>query len=206
MKKPIAIAATVAALAVAGTAVAAPGGGVFGGDKDEKQAEFAADLAQKLDGVNANQVESGLEQVLEERKAEMLDERAEALASSLDGVRVDQARAALETVHESVENGQERPDPEQMSAMLAEELGVSEAELEQARQAEAQQRLDRAVEDGRITEEQAAEIQERIDSGELPGPGGRHRGGPGGHGGPGGPYGPGPGGPMEGAEPPAGES
>ncbi len=125
MKKPIAVAAAVLALGVAGTAVAAPGGGVFGGgDKEERQAEFASDLAQRLDGVNANEVERGLEQLKSEHEAEMLNERAQALASGLDGVSVQQAKAALETVSQSVGEDQ-RPDPSEMEALLAEELGVS---------------------------------------------------------------------------------
>jgi hypothetical protein len=196
MKKPIAIAAAVLALGVAGTAVAAPGGGVFGGDHEAKQAEFASDLAQKLDGVNATEVEKGLEQIHSERQAEMLDKRAESLASGLDGVSVQQAKAALETVHESVGEGQ-RPDPSEVNALLAEELGVSEEDLDSARQAEMEQRLDQAVEDGAITEEQADEMRERIENGDLPKgghPGGGHGGGPIGAG-PGGPGGPGGGAP-----------
>ncbi len=186
MKKPIAITAAVLAIGAAGTAVAAPGGGVFGGgDREQRQAEFAADLAQKLDGVNRSEVEQGLEELRAEREAEMLDERAEALASSLDGVSVSEARAALESVRESVGEGQ-RPDPSELEAALAEELGVSVEELSQARESEMKQRLDQAVEDGAITEEQADEIRERIESGELP-PKGPHGGGPGGPDGPGGP-------------------
>jgi hypothetical protein len=199
MKKPIAVAAAVVVLGAAGTAVAAPGGGVFGGgDPEQRQAEFASDLAGKLDGVNANEVERGLEQLHAEREAEMLNERAEALASGLDGVSVEQTRAALESVHDSIGEGQ-RPDPSEVEAALAEELGVSVDELTEVRKSEMKQRLDQAVEDGAITEEQADEIRDRIDSGELP-PGGPHGGGPGGppHGGPGGPGGPGGAGPYGG--------
>jgi DNA-binding transcriptional regulator YhcF (GntR family) len=183
MKKPIAIAAAILAIGVAGTAVAAPGGGVFGGSPEEKQVEFARDLAQKLDGVNANQVEQGLAELQDERRAETLNERAIELASQLDGVSVDRAKAALETVHESVEEGT-RPDPSEMDSALAEALGVSEADLEAARQAGAEDRLDQAVKDGEVTEQMADQIREQIESGEMP------EGGPG--------HGPGPGGPGSG--------
>ncbi len=194
MKKPIAIAAAVLAIGVAGTAVAAPGGSVLGGgDREERQAEFATDLAQKLDGVNRNEVEQGLEELRSEREAQMLNERAESLASGLDGVSVDQAKTALENVRESIGES-ERPDPSEVDALLAEELGVSEDDLTEARKAEMTQRLDQAVEDGAITEEQADEMREKIESGEAR-PGGPGHGGPGGpgHGGPGegGPGGPG---------------
>lgn len=73
----------------------------------------------------------------------------------------------------------EGDSPETFLADVAERLGIEEAELEAAVQAEALERLDQAVADGRITEEQADRIRERIEAGELPfgpghGPGGRH--------------------------------
>ncbi len=189
MKKPIAIAAAVIALGVAGTAIAAPGGGVLGGDPEERQAEFASDLAQRLDGVNANQVEKGLEEIHAEREAEMLNQRAKGLASQLDGVSVDQAKTALESVHKTLESEGTRPDPEQVDQMLADKLGVSAEDIQKAHQAEAESRLDQAVKDGMLTEEQAGQIRERIESGEGPAPGGGHPGGP--PGGPGAGFGPG---------------
>lgn len=90
-----------------------------------------------------------------------------------------------------------------MAERLAEELGVDvdkvEAALEKVRsemQAEHQaqhleslkERLDQAVSDGELTQEQADAILEAAESGVFPGarPGGHHRsGGPGGWGGPG---------------------
>lgn len=185
MKKPIAVAATVLALGVAGTAVAAPGGNVFGGSSDDKQAEFASGLAQKLDGVNANEVEQGISELRAERETEMLNERAQNLASQLDGVSVEQATAALNEVQSSAEEGT-RPDRAETEKLLAEALGVSEEDLQNAQQAEATERLDQAVEDGKVTEDQADEIREQIESGEMP-KGGRGHGGAGGpgHGGPG---------------------
>ena len=196
MKKPIAIAAAVIALGAAGTAIAAPGGGVLGGDREEGKAEFASDLAQRLDGVNANQVEKGLEEVHAEREAEMLNQRAEGLASQLDGVSVEQAKSAMESVHETLKSEGTKPDREQVTELLADELGVSAEEIQKAHQAEHESRLDQAVRDGALTEEQADEIRERIESGEGPVPGGGHPGSGPGHpggppGGPGASYGPG---------------
>ena len=53
-------------------------------------------------------------------------------------------------------------------ADVAERLGVTEAELRAAFQAEALEHLEEAVAAGELTEEQAAEIRERIESGEPP--------------------------------------
>lgn len=196
MKKPVAIAATVIALGAAGTAIAAPGGGVFGGDPEERQAEFAGDLARHLDGVDANQVEQGLEEIQAEREAEMLNQQAEGLAGQLDGVSVDQAKSALESVHQSLEKSGTRPDPEQVDKLLADELGVSTDEIQKAHQAEQESRLDQAVEDGALTGKQADKIRKQIESGKgpvpgggPPGPGMGHPGGPPGAPGPG--FGPG---------------
>jgi len=178
MRGKIAIAAVVGALALGGTAVAAGGpGGMFGPDRQEG---LAADLAEQLDGVNANEVGNALDAVAEEKRAEHRTRMAEGIAAELDGVNADQVADAL-------------------------------AKHEEQTQAEALERLDEAVENGDVTEEQADEIRERIESGEGPGhgPGGPGHGGPGGpggpgHHGPGGPGGPGfgPGGP--GGPPPTG--
>jgi polyhydroxyalkanoate synthesis regulator phasin len=65
----------------------------------------------------------------------------------------------------------------------ADQLGVESSELSDALREALKNRVDEAVEEGRLTEEQAAQLKERIDSGETPliFPGfGRH-----GHGGPG---------------------
>lgn len=90
-------------------------------------------------------------------------------------------------------------------ADVAELLGVTEAQLRDAFAAEHKARLkariDQAVKDGRLTQEQATEMKARIDAAELPADGGfgpgfgfghhRHHGGFGG--GPEGGLGPGPG-------------
>jgi hypothetical protein len=51
---------------------------------------------------------------------------------------------------------------------LAQHLGISSEELEDAARAAALDQVDAAVEAGRITEEQADELRSRIESGELP--------------------------------------
>ncbi len=65
-------------------------------------------------------------------------------------------------------------DPEQereaFQAAVAEKLGVSTTELQDAYKAAALEQLDAAVAAGRLTEEQAAEIRERIESEDLLGP------------------------------------
>lgn len=72
---------------------------------------------------------------------------------------------------------QERIDPEEMAehreefhADLAEELGVTTEEVEQAFQAVFEKRLDEAVADGHMTREQADEILKAKESGMPPGP------------------------------------
>jgi hypothetical protein len=65
----------------------------------------------------------------------------------------------------------------------AKELGVEPEALENALESALAARIDAAVAAGRLTEDQAAEMKERLQDGELPLFGGR--GGPGHHGGPG---------------------
>ena len=78
-------------------------------------------------------------------------------------------------------------DREAFQAAVAEKLGVTTAELETAYEEVALEQLDAAVEAGRITEEQADAIRERIESGDGLGPlgfgpfGGIHVHGPGHH-------------------------
>jgi len=78
---------------------------------------------------------------------------------------------------------------------VAKHLGISSEELEDATRAAAVDQVNQALEDGRITEEQAEELKSRIESGEAPwlfGPGLFGFRGHGGLGGPDGPDGPGP--------------
>ena len=70
----------------------------------------------------------------------------------------------------------------------AKRLGVESSELTEALQAALAARVDEAVAAGRLTEEQGAELKQRIQAGEVPllglgGPHGRRHGGPGGPGG-----------------------
>ncbi|MGC4796868.1 hypothetical protein ACLQ3H_22510 [Micromonospora saelicesensis] len=94
-------------------------------------------------------------------KADRQGEFAEALAKEL-GVPTDKVTAALEKIRE-----QQRPAdrPQRPSA--------------EDRQAALKQRLDQAVKDGKLTQEQADAITKAVEAGVFPGPGG-HRG-PGGH-------------------------
>ncbi|MCG5453086.1 hypothetical protein [Micromonospora hortensis] len=94
-------------------------------------------------------------------KADRQGEFAEALATEL-GVPTDKVTAALEKIRE-----QHRPTdrPQRQSA--------------EDRQAALTQRLDQAVKDGKLTQEQADAITKAVEAGVFPGPGG-HRG-PGGH-------------------------
>ncbi|MEU8085502.1 hypothetical protein AB0B57_18000 [Micromonospora sp. NPDC049101] len=105
-------------------------------------------------------------------KADRQNEFAEALAKEL-GVPTDKVTAALEKVRE-----QHRPaDRPQRPSAADRQAALKE------RQAALKARLDQAVKDGKLTQEQADAITKAIEAGVFPGPG-AHRG-PGGHGGPG---------------------
>jgi hypothetical protein len=194
MRRPIAIAAAVGTLAVAGTAIAGPGplGGVFREDRDERRQEFARDLASKLDGVSAQEVDGALRELHAERRAEHRAELARALAGKLEGVSAGDVEQALEKAEERMRQAfeeRQRPDRELFVETLASELDKSEREirnaLRAARRDRLESKLDEAVREGRISEERADQIRERIEEG-RPGLRLRFRGG-----GPGGPHGPG---------------
>lgn len=136
--KRVAVITAAGVLAVAGgTAAAFPGGGPLGvarEDPKEEKAEFAREVATKLDGVSAAQVERALDQVHRERHAEHRRELAGALAAELDGVSQDEAENALEKQEAAMRRAFERRElpygPPQET--LAKELGVSRADLHAA--------------------------------------------------------------------------
>jgi hypothetical protein len=74
----------------------------------------------------------------------------------------------------AVAAGKDVFDPEQereaFQAAVAEKLGVTTAELENAYKAAALEQLDAAVADGRLTKEHADAIRERIEAGDFLGP------------------------------------
>ncbi len=199
MRRRIAIAAVIGGLALTGTAMAAGGGpeGLFGGDGKE---QLADDLAAQLDGVTPGEVERALDSVAEQQMEDRRTEMAAGIAAELDGVEADAVADALakheEQVRSAIESG-ERPDIGSLVTTLSEELGKSEDQVTSAleaaqqagmeeHQADALKRLDEAVSNGDISEQQADQIRERIESGPGFGPGGP--GGPGfGPGGPGSP-------------------
>jgi hypothetical protein len=63
-----------------------------------------------------------------------------------------------------------REEQEAFQAAVAEKLGVTTAELQSAYKEAALEQLDAAVADGRLTEEQADAIRERIEAGDFLGP------------------------------------
>lgn len=194
MRKPI-IGAVAAAVALGGaavafgddstksigepeTAVAIAGGPrtIFGGGPD---GTFAADLAAELDGVTVGEVEQALRTVADKQLSEHRRAMAEAISAQLDGVSVEQVESALaaaeERMRESFESG-EPPAPDVFIKTLADELGVSEEEVADAlatareeafnaHREEAEQKLDDAVEAGRLSEKEADAIRDRLKSG-----------------------------------------
>jgi hypothetical protein len=142
---------------------------------------FAEDLAAELD-LSTDEVEQALDAVADKRSADHRQQMAENLSEHLDGVSVEDIEAALavaeEQMREAFEDG-DPPRPDQFAATLAEELGLSEDEVEDALAAlreeafsahreEAGKRLDEAVESGKLSEDEADAIRERLES--LPAP------------------------------------
>lgn len=90
----------------------------------------------------------------EQEHADRQAEFAEALAKEL-GLPTEKVTAALDKLRE--QRKADRPEP-------------SAAD----RQAQLKERLDQAVKDGKLTQEQADAISKAAEAGVLPGPGGRH--------------------------------
>jgi hypothetical protein len=202
----IAIAAVAGVLAAGGTAVAAGAGGFVGGNPEQRDAELAKDLASKLNGVSASEVQRALGQVRDERRARHRHEEAAAIAAELTGVSAGDVEKALAKLEADRPRGRGfRPRRDGFAADLAKELGKSRAEVRKALRAAHRKRFEaglaEAVKEGRITQAQADKIKKRFGSGRM---GFRH-GGPGPHG-PGGPGfgGPPPGGPGPGFAGPPG--
>ncbi|MFE9692716.1 hypothetical protein [Micromonospora sp. NPDC005806] len=94
----------------------------------------------------------------QQQRADRQQEFAEALAKEL-GVPTEKVTAALEKLHDQHKGDRpERPSTEDRQAMLKE-------------------RLDQAVKDGKLTQEQADAVLKAAEAGVFPGPGGHgHRG------------------------------
>jgi hypothetical protein len=212
MRRTLAIATATVAVLAGGTAIAAAGGHPVDrlfGDRDK---DLAEELAQRLDGVSAEEVERALDDIRGDKLAEHRKLEAEALAKHLDGVSAAEVEKALEKVQREFFSERRRDGRPgfrfhrvDLVAELAKELGVKQSELRKAFRAAHRERfeakLDEAVKDGRLTEKQADRIRKRFRDGPRffrKGPGERgfrHHGGPG----PG--FGAGPGGPPPGPPP-----
>lgn len=188
MRRPIAVAATAGALVLGGAAIASadgPGGpfGIGGGGEGEK--EFSRDLASKLDGVSPNEVQGALRDMRRERRAEHRKQIAGALAAELD-LDVSEVEAAVVKAEANVRRQFRQsmrrnrwPRKDAFVDTLAVELDKSKAEIRRAMRAAFRKRfeamLDQAVEDGKLTREQADRIREHVKDGPPGGFGLHHR-------------------------------
>jgi hypothetical protein len=190
--------AGVLAAAVFATASASGDGGPFGilGDgPDERRSEYAKDLANEL-GIDKDRVENAIENVERQRREAFEDEHAKALAGKLD-VSVEDAERALEEAHKGfrkeLRDGLKTPptpgEKHVFRADIAKEIADAlDKDVDEVREAlrdiareKLESKLDEAVKQGRLSEEQADRIRERIESGKFgpPGPMLEKHGGPG---------------------------
>ena len=174
-----AIAGAALALAAVTTALATPGDGPLallgGGDRDERRAEHARALGEKL-GVDASRVERALGEIHSERREARQDALARAVAERL-AVPAGDAERAVERAFAVTRPERGLPRPEHgergekggpLTRAIANELDKRPQEVREAlrafRRERLEQRLAEAVREGRLTERQADELRERIES------------------------------------------
>ncbi|MFD2763361.1 hypothetical protein [Micromonospora eburnea] len=106
----------------------------------------------------------------QQKRADRQNEFAEALAKEL-GVPTDKVTAALEKLTEQHKGDRpERPSAKDRQEKLK--------DRQENRQAQLKERLDQAVKDGKLTQEQADAVLKAVEAGVFPGPGARgHHGG-----------------------------
>ncbi len=160
-------------IAIVGAMLSVIGAGVVlanGGDSDSKgdsdretrRAELQADFAEAL-GVTPETLVAAIQQVVLDR----ID------AAVADGKISEEKASEWRTAVESGERPKLRwakiagGDREAAAEALTTELGVTVADLSNARQQVVLDRLDAAVADGKISEEEAAEKRAAIESGEF---------------------------------------
>lgn len=134
-------------------------------------------------GVVAAQTDDGTPTATESPEAEATATATEDVADTPTAEAKDDATTPDEG-DDATKEGDERTNKEELRdaylARLAQELGISQQDLEGALTRTALAMLDQAVADGRISEDEAAKIRQRIESGDLvpigPGFGIRHGG------------------------------
>ena len=170
--RPLFVALGIAVLFSAlGLGVVLAEGGGDSGDKGARAEERRAAFAEAL-GVTVEELDAAFKQVALDR----IDAAVE--AGKLTDEQADEARAKIESGDAAADGKRRlghafkraRPDADGADGReaLAAALGVTVDDLAAAARQVALDRVDAAVEAGKITEEQAAEIRAAIESGEKP--------------------------------------